>query len=319
MTLLDFQIFMSLSILTLFFEDIARRHAFFISCIILLLIIPRDLIVLLGFMFLLMQVYKFFGDKWMWIIAAAILLVEKSGIYVYGDNFKISGLSFFIITASILLSKQVVTHDLLRLSFFFPHVLAGPVIFEKKDLQSPRENRVISAMLLYALGLFLLEISTILTNRFEILVGDNNVNILFDGWWYLMTLYSNFFGYSLVALAYAWLIGFNISYNFNAPGLAVHPSDFWRRWHMSLSAFMRTYLFPFLRHYSPVKIAIALTLIISGFWHGLGAGYLIWSILFALFALVWPRSSTISGSKIYRSASAALFLISTFPAWLLLG
>jgi alginate O-acetyltransferase complex protein AlgI len=200
---------------------------------------------------------------------------------------------------------------------FFPHVLAGPVIFEKIYLNKNFEQRVIGATVLFLTGMFLLEASSTVGDRYIYIRDVFRVGILVESYLYINYLFGNFFGYSLIAVSYAWLLGLNISYNFNAPGLSTSPKDFWSRWHISLSTFMRTYLFTWLRGHINIKLGLSLTLIISGLWHGLGGGYLIWSVWFVFVALAWPMIA--SKKDLNSIVSMSVFIILTLPAWYFFG
>jgi len=270
------------------------------------------------FLFVFAVILNWFNNnysKMLWLIVAILLFAEKYLIYFYGDTFKISGLSFFLITYTILLTTIVDRKSVNILSFFFPHVLAGPVIFEKIYNESPSHHRLTSALWAYALGRILLFCSDILYEQFKIALESKEIILFSDSYIYLMSLFSNFFGYSLVAIAYAWLMGFNISYNFNSPGLANSPSSFWRRWHISLTTFMRYFLFEFLFKHFTVRYSLIFTLLISGLWHGLGLGYFLWSLYFAMLAIIWPRRTNMS--YLQKTCFAITFLIISLPGWFL--
>ncbi len=92
-------------------------------------------------------------------------------------------------------------------------------------------------------------------------------------------LYFDFAGYSLIAIAFAAIFGAALPANFNKPYLAVSITDFWRRWHMSLSSFIGTYLYkPFVRVTGSAQKGIFLAFSFAGLWHEMTIGYLLWGI-----------------------------------------
>ena len=92
-------------------------------------------------------------------------------------------------------------------------------------------------------------------------------------------LYFDFSGYSLIAISFAAIFGATLPVNFNRPYLAVSITDFWRRWHMSLSGFIGTYLYkPFVRVTGSAQKGIFLAFLFAGLWHEMTLGYLLWGI-----------------------------------------
>lgn len=262
-----------------------------ISFVVLFYLFPIDVLILLATFFVLFFLSKLNRTEIIWVVLLVILSIDKALSY-YDNNFKVTGLSFFAITASILFWNNRKSFDVLDMSFFFPHVAAGPIIFEKYYDRRSKLKRLADSLLKFTIGMAFLEMSGILLDRVEKFNFFSTFNPIELGFFYLPSLFSNFFGYSLVAAGYATLLGFNISYNFNAPGLAHNSKEFWRRWHISLSTFMRKYLFVYLRKTFPnqLKVCLIVTFLISGFWHGLGLGYFLWSLFFACLAVFYPQN-----------------------------
>jgi|SRR5579862_426455 len=100
---------------------------------------------------------------------------------------------------------------------------------------------------------------------------------------YSLQLYFDFSGYSDMAVGLAWLIGFRFPQNFNSPYKAVNVSDFWRRWHMSLSAWFRDYLFIPLggsrRGPRRTVFNLILTMFLAGLWHGAAWTFVVWGLM----------------------------------------
>lgn len=170
---------------------------------------------------------------------------------------------------------------------FFPNITAGPLVRAKRFVPqlrdvaaaSDRDTRLAAAITLLAIGLFK---KVVLGDSFGRVadIGYANVGGLSTiGTWltslaYTFHMYFDFSGYSDMAFAAAGLLGVTLVRNFNAPFRAVTISDFWQRWHMSLSSFISTYLFtPLVRtmgrvtvHTSALATFIAMGIV--GIWHG---------------------------------------------------
>lgn len=105
-------------------------------------------------------------------------------------------------------------------------------------------------------------------------------------------LYFDFSGYTDVALGISKMLGINLPKNFNRPFSASSISDFWRRWHISLMKFFSDYIYsPISYRFRKLKkhaaaIGIVMTLLISGFWHGLGITFLLWSLCHIIYLLI---------------------------------
>jgi membrane protein involved in D-alanine export len=115
---------------------------------------------------------------------------------------------------------------------------------------------------------------------------------------YAFYLYFDFAGYSSLAAGFAKLIGINVPQNFNNPFVAVNPQDFWRRWHASLSDWLRDYLFrPYykwisgkekLKPYPLLKqnSGLFLTFLVMGLWNGFKSNYILSGVLFGVYSVV---------------------------------
>ena len=95
-----------------------------------------------------------------------------------------------------------------------------------------------------------------------------------------MQIYCDFSGYSDMAIGIALLLGFHFPLNFNAPYAATNISDFWRRWHISLSTWIRDYIYISLGGNRKGKIRqyfnLILTMLLGGLWHGASLNFIIW-------------------------------------------
>ena len=107
---------------------------------------------------------------------------------------------------------------------------------------------------------------------------------------YGFRLFADFAGYSLLALGYANMLGYDITINFKQPYLSTSVTEFWNRWHISLSSWLKNYI------YIPLggnkkgkfrkKLNLLITFMVSGLWHGIGLNYLVWGLIHALYQIV---------------------------------
>jgi len=184
---------------------------------------------------------------------------------------------------------------------FFPQLVAGPIERASHllpQIQSP--PRPTADQLKH--GGFLL-----LWGLFEKVVVADNLAKLTDagfanpnsGLETLIALYSfafqvfaDFDGYSNMARGMAALMGFKLFHNFNAPYFAVNPSEYWKRWHITLSTWLRDYLYIPLggnrKGRVRTRINLMLTMVLGGLWHGAAWTYVLWGTLHGVLLIFWP-------------------------------
>jgi alginate O-acetyltransferase complex protein AlgI len=181
----------------------------------------------------------------------------------------------------------------------FPHLIAGPIVrFTDLAGQLRRLTPRLTSRHA-ALGVFFLSCGLVK----KLLIADqlhpyvsrlysNHAHLgLLTGWaaaiGYSLQLYFDFSGYSDMAVGLAWLLGFRFPQNFNSPFKAENISDFWRRWHMSLSSWFRDYLFIPLggsRHGALKTVRnLVITMFLAGLWHGAAWTFVIWGLLHGFF------------------------------------
>jgi alginate O-acetyltransferase complex protein AlgI len=178
---------------------------------------------------------------------------------------------------------------------FFPTVLAGPITRVSSVIaQWNRPDAILTgeegsrALFLIGLGLF---------KKFMIAdyLGSNLVNRVFDlptlysggdvlvaVYAYAFQLYYDFSGYSDIAVGAGLLLGIRLPVNFNAPYRALNITDFWNRWHITFSKWLREYLYfslPGPRTKFMPYLNLIITMAVGGLWHGLGWTFLIWGLL----------------------------------------
>jgi D-alanyl-lipoteichoic acid acyltransferase DltB (MBOAT superfamily) len=175
---------------------------------------------------------------------------------------------------------------------FFPHLVAGPIVRAREflpQLQSPRDPSrvaVSSGLALIALGLikkvmiadFLAR--AIVDPVFAVPGAYDAPDVLLAAYSYAAQIYCDFSGYTDMAIGLALLMGFIFPQNFNAPYRATGFRDFWRRWHMTLSRFLRDYLYIPLGGNRGGRLKtyrnLMITMILGGLWHGAAWTFVLW-------------------------------------------
>lgn len=178
---------------------------------------------------------------------------------------------------------------------FFPHLVAGPIVRPNElipQFDQPRDPGTIdtghAARLIFR-GLFKkIVVSSYLTSAivdpvFADPSSQASLDVLFAIYGYAIVIYSDFSGYTDIAIGVAELLGFRFPINFDAPYTAVSLQDFWRRWHVTLSRWLRDYLYIPLggsRAGEPnLYRNIMLTMLLGGLWHGAGWTFLVWGAI----------------------------------------
>ena len=220
----------------------------------------------------------------------ALDIILPIGISFY--IFQSLGYVFDVYRDKIKVEKNMVTYALFLA--FFPLILAGPIeragnlipqLIKKQnfDIQKIRKG-----LLLILWGLFLkLVIADNIAPSVQMIYGAydgySGAEILVATVLFSIQIYCDFAGYSYMAIGSAQVLGFQFIDNFNAPYLAVSVSDFWKRWHISLTSWFRDYIYIPLggsRKGRLIKYRnIAIIFLVSGFWHGASWSFLAWGAL----------------------------------------
>jgi alginate O-acetyltransferase complex protein AlgI len=175
---------------------------------------------------------------------------------------------------------------------FFPHLVAGPIVRPSElipQLQERRDERhvdVAGAAWLILGGLFkkVVVSSYLAAQVVDPVFGDpfarSAPDALFGILGYAIVIYADFSGYTDIAIGVAKLLGFQFPRNFDRPYAAVSIQDFWRRWHMTLSRWLRDYLYIPLggnrRGTRRTAINVMITMVLGGLWHGAAWTFVFW-------------------------------------------
>ena len=184
---------------------------------------------------------------------------------------------------------------------FFPQITAGPIVKAHYFLPQLRERKRISwttiseGSQLFLLGLFK---KVVIADRlgegvdavFSAPNAYSGLSIIMALVSYSIQLYCDFSGYSDMAIGVARALGFDLGINFNLPYLAKNISDFWRRWHISLSSWFRDYVYIPLggnrKGNFRTYFNLFITMLLSGLWHGANWTFVVWGLLNAILAIV---------------------------------
>lgn len=217
---------------------------------------------------------------------------------------------------------------------FFPQLIAGPIVHHTEIIPQLKrqEEGGWPASELIAQGVFFL-----LVGLFKkIIIADSiapyadlgftNVGALtfLDAWTaalaFSLQLYFDFSAYSEMAVGLALLFGIRLPQNFNSPYQATSITDFWRRWHMTLGAFMRAYLYIPLggnrRGLTNQMTALILTMLIGGIWHGAAWTFIAWGALHACLLAahkLWSRWGFTLNSAIANFLTVTLVVMAWIP------
>jgi alginate O-acetyltransferase complex protein AlgI len=175
---------------------------------------------------------------------------------------------------------------------FFPHLIAGPIVRASEllpQLAAPRDPRKVDnsrAFFLILSGLFL---KVVIANHLSTHIVDDvfaapnrhsSLEVLVAVYAYAVQIFADFCGYTNIAIGIALLLGFKFPQNFNSPYAAVSLQDFWRRWHMTLSRWLRDYLYIPLGGNRKGGLLtyrnLLATMLLGGLWHGAAWTFVVW-------------------------------------------
>jgi alginate O-acetyltransferase complex protein AlgI len=224
---------------------------------------------------------------------------------------------------------------------FFPQLIAGPIVHYSEmfpQFRDPRTYRVNAANVADGLTIFLLGLAkkVVLADEFA-----RNANAGFNSaasgtdpslivaWIavlaYSLQLYFDFSGYSDMAIGLARMFNLRLPLNFNAPYQATNIIEFWRRWHMTLSRFLRDYVYIPLggnrRGLAQRYVNVLLTMVIGGLWHGAAWTFVLWGTLHGCYLLVNHLWRTLTGGRqgghFGSTLAHVLTLFAVIFAWVL--
>ena len=185
---------------------------------------------------------------------------------------------------------------------FFPHLVAGPIVRPPQlvpQFETPRkasQQQLMQGLLLVTLGLFMKVVlaDSMLSAAANKVFNAHDIVSTLDAWMGVLAfsgqIFFDFAGYSTCAIGVALCLGFVLPHNFLYPYAAIGFSDFWRRWHITLSAWLRDYLYIPLGGNRNGKyrtyINLMLTMLLGGLWHGANWTFVVWGALHGFYLWV---------------------------------
>jgi len=213
---------------------------------------------------------------------------------------------------------------------YFPHLIAGPVLHHKEMMPQfalPATYRVdwenlSVGLTIFSIGLFkkvvLADGIAPFASSVFTAAADGGTITFVEAWGgalaYTFQLYFDFSGYSDMAIGISRLFGVKLPLNFNSPYKAVNIIEFWRRWHMTLSRFLRDYLYfalggnrkgPARRYFN-----LLATMLLGGLWHGAGWTFMMWGALHGLYLVInhaWHQVRKALGHDLKHSTLSGRF------------
>ncbi len=259
------------------------------------------------------------------------------------------GISFFTFTQIAFLadayqkgiSEYKFTHYGLFVTYF-PHLIAGPVLHHAQMMPQFGQaatyrfqlSNLAAGCAIFALGLVkkivvadgISPYADCVFNGVQLGAAPGFLQAWLGALAYTLQLYFDFSGYSDMAIGLSWMFNVRLPFNFNSPYKARNISDFWRRWHMTLSAFLRDYLYIPLggsRH-GPVRryLNLAATMLLGGLWHGASWTFVFWGGLHGLYLAVnhafqalTADAVALKNSRIAAVASWLITFLAVVIAW----
>ncbi|MFR6366905.1 MBOAT family O-acyltransferase [Gallintestinimicrobium sp.] len=222
------------------------------------------------------------------------------------------GISFYTLTAlgyliDVYRGKSEAEHNFLRYALFvsfFPQILSGPIERSTNLLRQLRDSsikrnwnteRIVSGFITMLWGFFL---KLVIADRIAVIADTTfgspecygTFGLVFGAVSYGIQIYCDFSSYSLIALGAAKTLGFDLINNFETPYFAQSVTEFWRRWHISLSTWLRDYVYISMggnrcskwRQYWNILV----TFMVSGLWHGANWTFLVWGALHGIYQIL---------------------------------
>jgi alginate O-acetyltransferase complex protein AlgI len=252
------------------------------------------------------------------------------------------GISFYTFhgmsyTFDVYRKKIEPTHSLLSFAVFvafFPQLVAGPIgrahlqlpQFER-DRTPPDWERIKRAVFLILQGLFKKiaiadALAPYVATAFNSPNTTGSITLIMGMFAFSLQIYGDFSGYSDIARGSAWLLGIDLPENFNQPYLSRSTTEMWRRWHISLSNWLRDYLYIPLGGNHGSELAtqrnLMLTMLIGGLWHGAAMTFVVWGGIHGCL-LVFERRFThaheLDPYRPYKMSTDVVPTIITFTFW----
>lgn len=254
---------------------------------------------------ILFKYYNFLNDTLTTILGKIDITVGLPGL-----NWAMPlGISFFTLQAIGYLADVYLQRikaeynwwDYMLFVSFFPQIASGPIskaadlLPQIKSERSFKEEQFASGCRWLLWGMFLKvavadRINTIVAPVYNLYVNYDGMSCFIASILYTFQIYADFAGYSFMAMGVGKIMGFNLINNFNRPYLSTSITEFWHRWHISLSTWLKDYIYIPLGGSRCSKLRnywnIFITFLVSGIWHGANWTFIIWGMLHGFFQVI---------------------------------
>ena len=295
-----------------------------INALYLILFFPKplQLLLLILFSYFSIRILAKKGANYLTavlVLSFPLIMMKLIGIHTFGkaneklaNIFQIVGISYItfrsiqVFIDEVSTSKKLNFLDFFNFTIFIPSLLIGPIDRFKRfsndvdaGYDNINSNSYAEGYQLLLKGLVYKYILAEFINRLVLnhLTYDGTLTYhLLYMYSYLIFLFFDFAGYSLLAMSFAKFIGVSLPFNFNQPFLAVNPKEFWQRWHKSLGDWLNDYFFKPIfkdlttkKKFKPItrqNLALLSTFTLMGFWNGFEPHYIVSGVLFGIYSMV---------------------------------
>ncbi len=281
-------------------------------------------------------------------VGSAEALLTKLGVPVASHHLELVlpvGISFYTFqtlsyTIDIYRRKLTPESSLLRFAAYvalFPQLVAGPIVRASEFLPQLHETRRFdpdrfeSGASLVAWGfvkkvVIADSLASVVDHRFRVPEAHDSLSLGLGVLCYAFQIYADFSGYSDIAIGTARILGFDFPENFRRPYFSTSFREFWRRWHISLSTWLRDYLYIPLggnrqRGYRTMR-NLMLTMLLGGLWHGASWTFVVWGALHGTYLIVerslgptWRRLTSRFPNRLRSTLQLTLVFSLTCLAW----
>ena len=210
---------------------------------------------------------------------------------------------------------------------FFPKLVSGPIVKPQKFFSQLDEKHCVSlknletGIQIVLIGMFK---KMVLADNLAVFVNDvfaapnafNGLTVFLAMISYSLQIYFDFAGYSDIAIGFSKILGFDFDKNFDLPYVSLNPTEFWKRWHISLSQWLQEYLYISMGGNRKGKVRtninLILTMLIGGLWHGASATFVVWGGINGVALVVHKFFANKKKTKVNSLASKAIATISCF-------
>ncbi len=250
--------------------------------------------------------------------------------------FAFQGMSYVIDVYKGAIHARTSLIDIALFKAFFPQLVAGPIerathflpqIEAKREL---RPEAVLEGVLLIIWGFFkklvIADNVSVIANKVFVLAHPGFPVLWAGVFAFCIQIFADFSGYTDIARGTASLFGFDLIENFRHPYLASSPVDFWRRWHISLSTWLRDYVYIPLGGNRGGRLSAArnvmITFLLSGLWHGANWNYVLWGGYWGVLIVIYNNlrnlaPAWVSESRVMLTVKISLMFVLTNIGWLM--